>query len=120
MLKVQARNLGTVSIICLQGRVVSGETEHLRNAIHSLPEVSDVILDFARVTTVDASGLGLMLELRQQAESKGIRFELMHVSNLVRRVLEVTRLDSVFRIAPTVEYRSAAAGRRALITALAA
>lgn len=37
-----------------------------------------------------------MLELRQQAESKGIRFELMNVSKLVKRVLEITHLDSRF------------------------
>jgi anti-anti-sigma factor len=58
----------------------------------------------ARVTTVDAGGLGVMLELRQQAESKGIRFELMNVTKLVSRVLEVTRLDSVFQITSGIEF----------------
>ena len=104
MLKVHAKNLGTVAVLCLQGRIVNGETETLRNAVHSLSEVSAVILDLARVTTVDAGGLGVMLELREQAESRGIRFELMNVTKLVSRVLEVTRLDSVFQIASGVEF----------------
>ena len=103
MLKVHAKNLGTVAILCLQGRIVKGETEMLREALHSLSEVSAVILDLARVTTVDAAGLGVMLELREQAESKGIRFELMNVTKLVSKVLEVTRLDSVFEITSGVE-----------------
>ena len=104
MLKVHAKNLGTVAVLCLQGRIVNGETETLRDAVHSLSEVSAVILDLARVTTVDAGGLGVMLELREQAESKGIRFELMNVTRLVSRVLEVTRLDSVFQIRAGVEF----------------
>ncbi|HMG74106.1 MAG TPA: STAS domain-containing protein [Pyrinomonadaceae bacterium] len=104
MLKVHAKNLGTVAILCLQGRIVHGEAEILRNALQSVSEASAIIIDLARVTTVDARGLGVMLELREQAESKGIRFELMNVTKLVSRVLEVTRLDSVFQITAGVEF----------------
>ena len=104
MLKVHAKNLGTVAVLCLQGQIVNGETETLRNAVHSLSEVGVIIIDLARVTRVDAGGLGVMLELREQAESKGIRFKLMNVTKLVSRVLEVTRLDSVFQITSGVEF----------------
>jgi anti-anti-sigma factor len=120
MLKVHAKNLGTVAVLCLRGRIVNGETESLRKAVHSLSETSAVILDLARVTTVDAGGLGVMLELREQAESKGIRFELMNVSKRVSRVLEVTRLDSVFQITSGVEFFPAVSrSRRASMAALA-
>ena len=112
MLKVQAKNSGTVAVLCLQGRMVKGETEMLRKTLHSLSEVSAVILDLARVTTVDAAGLGVMLELREQAESKGIRFELMNVTKLVSKVLEVTRLDSVFEVTSGVEFFPAVSQRR--------
>ena len=112
MLKVHAKNLGTVAVLCLQGRIVKGETEILRKALHSLSEVSAVILDLARVTTIDAGGLGVMLELREQAESKGIRFELMNVTKLVSRVLEVTRLDSVFEITSGGEFFPAVSRHR--------
>ncbi len=120
MLKVHAKNLGTVAVLCLQGRIVKGETEILRNALHSVSEVSAVVLDLARVTTVDAGGLGVMLELREQAESKGIRFELMNVTKLVSRVLEVTRLDSVFQITAGVDFFPAVSrSGRAPVAALA-
>ena len=118
MLNVHARNLGTVAVLCLQGQIVTGETEILRNAVHSLSEVSAVILDFARVTTVDAGGLGVMLELRELAESKGIRFELMNVTKQISRVLELTRLDSVFPITSGVEFfPTVSPGRRAALAA---
>ena len=104
MLEVHAKNLGNIAVLCLQGQIVTGETEILRNAVHSLPEVSAVILDFARVTTIDAGGLGVMLALREQVQSKGIRFELMNVNKRISMVLELTRLDSVFQITSGVEF----------------
>ena len=120
MLKVHAKNLGNVAILCLQGRIVIGETEILCNAVNSLSAVSAVILDLARVTTVDARGLGVMLELRAQAEAKGIRFELMNVTKWVRSVLEITRLDSVFQITSGVEFFPAVSrGQRASLAELA-
>ena len=104
MLKVHTRNLGNVAVVCLQGRFVNGETASLRRAIDSQSRVSAVVLDLARVSTIDAGGLGLMLELRKQTESRGIRFKLMNPSKSVNRVLEITRLDSVFEVSSGAEF----------------
>jgi len=87
MLKVYARNLGDIAVLCLQGRLVSGETRTLREAVRSQSNVDAVVLDLARVTAIDARGLGVMLELRRQSALKGIRFKLMNVSKFTRRVL---------------------------------
>jgi len=104
MLKVHAKNLGTVAILCLQGRIVRGETATLCTVVHSQSGVTAVILDLTRVSTVDAGGLGVMLELREQTLQRGIRFELMNVSDPMSRVLEITHLDSVFQITSGVEF----------------
>ena len=47
---------------------------------------------------IDAHGLGVLLELRRDAESNGIEFRLLNVTRLVGRVLEITRLNSVFNL----------------------
>jgi len=70
----------------------------------SQSNISAVILDLARVTTIDAGGLGVMLALRERLQSNGIRFELMNVTSLVSKVLEITRLNSVFQITTAVEF----------------
>src|SRR6266849_1661113 len=120
MFRVHAKNLGSVAIVCLQGRMVRGETAALRNAVHSQSEVSAVVLDLARVSTIDAGGLGVMLELREQAQSKGIAFKLINVTKLVRRVLEITRLDSVFEVTSVADILSAVSlGRRVAAMELA-
>jgi anti-anti-sigma factor len=104
MLKIQSKKLDTVAVLSLQGQIVNGETEILRDAVESLSSVSAVKLDLERVTTVDAGGLGVMLSLREQAEAKGIRFELLNVTKQIIKVFEITHLDSVFRITSGVEF----------------
>jgi anti-anti-sigma factor len=103
MLKVQPRNSGTAVIFYLQGQIVNGETDVLRNAVVFQPNVCAVILDLAGVNIVDAAGLGAMLELREQANLKGIRFELVNLNKWVRYVLELSRLDSVFDVKTEVD-----------------
>jgi len=98
MMNVNTTNGPNVAVFCVQGRIVRGETEVLRKAVLSQRKVSVVVLDLARVNTIDAGGLGVLLELRQRAESSGIEFRLKNVTELVRQVLEITRLDTVFDI----------------------
>lgn len=117
MLKVHARKFGEVAILCLQGRIVNGESATLRRAVTLQPNGGMVVLDLARVSTIDAGGLGVLLELREQTESGGGRLKLMNVTRLVRRVLEITRLDSVFEITSTRELFPVAVPGRSASTA---
>jgi anti-anti-sigma factor len=114
MLSIHSRNLGRVAFLCMQGQIVNGETETLRQAVCARSDVSTVVLDLSRVSVVDARGLGVMLELREQVQAKGIGFKLMNVSKLVGTVLEVTRLDSVFEVTSGVEFFPAVPGRRSV------
>lgn len=98
MLNVQCKNLGTVSLFNLQGQVVIGETSVLIDAFQALPATSSVLVDLSRVTLMDAHGLGVMLQLREQAHARGMRLELMNIRQRVRELLRITRLDSVFKI----------------------
>jgi anti-sigma B factor antagonist len=109
MLKIHTRNLGDVAVLSVQGRIVNGETVSLREAVGSevaaRPQTRGraIVLDLARVSAVDASGLGLMLELRELAQRSGIRLKLANASSFVRRIFEVTRLDSVFELSTARE-----------------
>jgi len=108
MLRVHAQKLGNIAILALRGGLVAGNTAPLRNKVESLSNVSTIVLDFARVNRIDAGGLGALLELRQQIMAKGIDFKLMNVTRLVKQVLEITRLDSVFEISSEPELMRAA------------
>jgi anti-anti-sigma factor len=104
MLKVNERKLENVSVLSLEGRIVNGEAAALRENVQShfnvpsQPRGGSIILDFARVSVVDARGLGLLLELRSEAQSQGIRVRVINASRRVSRIFEITRLDSVFEV----------------------
>lgn len=104
MLKVNAKNLGTAAVLCLEGQIVNGETEILQNIVDSLPNRNTLILDLSGVSSVDAHGLGMMLQLREQALGRGMRCELMNVNKRMSKVLELTRLNSVFPVTSAVEF----------------
>ena len=109
MLNVQRKNLGTVSLLNLDGKLVIGETDTLRDVVETLPSTTSVTLDLSHVSLVDAHGLGVLLHLREQAQARDMRFELMNVSYHLREVLRMTHLDSVFQMRAGVEFLRPAA-----------
>jgi len=98
MLNVQRKNIGNVSLLNLDGNVLIGETDSLRDIMQALPLTTSVILDLSQVALVDAHGLGVLLQLREQALARGIQLELMNVTDHLRDLFRMTHLDSVFQI----------------------
>ena len=105
MLKVHAKKLNAIQVLCLEGRIVSGETEMLRNIVQlASGDTREIILDLSEVSIVDAHGLGVLLQLREQTLARGIQFELRNVSGSLYRLFEITRLNTVFDIDPGVSF----------------
>ncbi len=104
MLKVHAKKSDAVAVFNLEGQIITGETESLRSAVQSASGAGDIVLNFSKVTMVDAHGLGVLLELREQALARGIHFELINVSKRLYRIFEITRLHTVFDISCKVQF----------------
>lgn len=103
MLKIHAKKLDAVKVLSLEGQIINGNTELLRRVAQSTAGTSDMILDFSNVTIVDAHGLGVLLQLREQTLAQGIRFKIINVSKLLNRIFEITRLNTVFEINSGIE-----------------
>ena len=97
MLKVHAKKLNAVEILSLEGQIINGDTESLSSALR-LSHAGDIILDLSKVTMIDAHGLGVLLQLREQSLANGTHFKLMNMSERLSRVFEITRLNTVFEI----------------------
>lgn len=120
MLGVTISTHGNVVTLCLRGKIVIGKTGTLRKVVEAQTKSCVIMLDLARVIAIDAHGLGVLLELRQHAESTGIEFRLMNVTKLVGRVLEITRLNSVFNIVAEAEVLPAPANQFSSLRRLSA
>ena len=55
----------------------------------------DVVVDLARVTFIDAAGLGVLVGAQRRFDRAGGRLRVEHPQRCVRRVLEITALDRV-------------------------
>ena len=104
MLKVHAKKLNAVEILSLEGQIINGDTETLRSAVQLASAAGDIILDLSNVSVVDAHGLGVLLQLREQTLDNGINFELINVNESLLRIFEITRLNTVFDINSGAEF----------------
>lgn len=103
MLKVHAKRLDAIEVLSLEGQIVTGDTEVLRNVVQLADGTRELILDLSSVTTVDAHGLGVLLQLREQTLAKKISLELRNVNQPLYRIFEITRLNTVFAIDSALE-----------------
>lgn len=103
MLKVHTKKLHAAEVVCLEGQIINGDTELLRSAVQLASDTNDIVLDLSNVTIVDAHGLGVLLQLREETLAKGTHLELINVSKPLYRIFEVTRLNTVFKISSDVQ-----------------
>jgi anti-sigma B factor antagonist len=61
----------------------------------------DVSLDLSRVTFLDSTGLSFMLRLRNVADARGGRAEVLDAPACVRRLLRLVNLDGRFLLSYT-------------------
>ena len=106
-----SRVMGTKSnVLQLEGEIdlhVSPEVaESLRTVTATKPKV--VVVDLAKVTYLDSSGLAVLIEGMQNVQEYGGRFALVNVQESVQHIFEIARLDQVFQIFPDADAALAA------------
>jgi anti-sigma B factor antagonist len=100
-----ARN-GACSVVRVRGDIDMKTSPELRAVILDLFDKraqERVILDLKGVPYIDSSGVASLVEGLQEAKRRNARFILSSLNDGPRHVLDLTRLTSVFEIAPTVE-----------------
>ncbi len=91
-------------LIRLSGEVDLSWSQAVRRAVlDALAGTEPVGVYLSNVTYIDSSGIAALVEGFQAARSRGNRFALVAVSDAVRAVLELARLDRVFLLVPTAD-----------------
>ena len=94
-------NLLTVSI---EGRLVAAVAPDLREDIISkMADGTNVLFDMAKMTHIDSSGLGALVQILQKVKSGGGRVILAALQPAPKIVFDITKVSRVFEIVPTVE-----------------
>lgn len=90
---------GEVAILRCRGRLVLGDgaAPFREAARRALRRSAFVALDLDRITQMDAHGTGVLAELIELARREGRGLMVSCMSDRVRRLLRVTRLDTVIQ-----------------------
>jgi anti-anti-sigma factor len=93
-----------VAIVRCSGRLVRGKAlDDLRRGIEALHHLRVLVLDLSEIEQLDAGGLGSLLLFRRWTRSNNIQMKLVNPSPFLLRVLEATRLTSVFDVSSLEE-----------------
>jgi anti-sigma B factor antagonist len=94
-----------VTVICCNGRIAYGiEAAALSGEIAELaPQTRRVVIDLSGVEMIDAAGLGALISVALTAQACQCSIKLAAPGNLIRHLLELTKLTSVFEVYPTLD-----------------
>lgn len=97
--------LGATRIIAVQGQLVVTNRDAFKAAVQRA--LSDgaarIIVDCAAATFIDSSGLGALVSLSRAAAEQGASLHLAALSPELLSLLEMTRLDTLLSICPSVD-----------------
>ncbi|MCA1606206.1 MAG: STAS domain-containing protein [Acidobacteria bacterium] len=98
-LYINERRAGEVTILDLKGRLrVGGNTVALHKSIRCLisEKKTLILLNLAGVSYIDSCGLGELVASQVSAENHGGKIKLVGITEMLRELLTVTRLLTVF------------------------
>jgi anti-sigma B factor antagonist len=98
------REVGGVSVVELDGRIVLGEeSTALRERLKSLiaEGKKKIVLNMANIKYIDSAGLGTLVAGHVSAKSQGASVRLCHLGQKFYEVLQITKLLTVFDVYDT-------------------
>ena len=103
-LSLETQSRGDVMIVHCQGRIVYRDeaTALSRLVGEILANGSKVVLDLSGVSSIDSAGIGELAFLYTWARSRNADLKCASPSPLVRDLLDLTNLNSVLEIHPSV------------------
>ena len=104
-LSLETRVAEDFAVICCKGRIVYGiEAAALSGESAKLaPQTRRVVIDLSGVEMIDVAGLGALISVALAAQANQCWVTLAAPSNLIRQLLELTKLTSVFEVHPTLD-----------------
>jgi anti-sigma B factor antagonist len=104
-LSLETLNFGDVIIVHCQGRIVyRDEAAALSRVVGEvLGQTSNVVLDLGGVSSMDSAGIGELALAQTWAQERNVRLKCAGANSLVRTLLELTNLDTVIEVHPTLD-----------------
>ncbi len=90
------------SVLCLKGPLTLETFPSFQSAVRN-EEAATVIIDLTDVPYIDSAGLGSLVSTYVSRQKAGLRVVLTGVNDRVLQLLEITRVEPLFLIFPTLD-----------------
>jgi anti-sigma B factor antagonist len=100
-LKITVREVNGVSVVSLEGRIGLGEEANLmRDRVKTVlaSGTKKLVLNMGGVAMIDSAGLGTLVGLHHSAISCGASLRLCNLGAMLKELLQITRLFTIFDI----------------------
>jgi anti-sigma B factor antagonist len=96
---------GDVTLVEVEGQLIVGNRQDLKQQVLEQLESGDrkFVIDFAKTGYIDSSGLGVLVSLSKKIREQGGELRLSNLNDDLRTLFELTKLDTLFRIADSKE-----------------
>jgi len=110
LLRLDVEHVDDLTVISASGEIDAGTADQVGDAVSEAFHEGRrrVLLDFAHVTFIDSSGLGVLVRSHRQAEANGAVFAVVHPSPHTRKLIRVLGLDRLLSIFDSQEQAHAA------------
>lgn len=109
-LNVTVGQQGKATVVRLEGEVDLNVSPQLRTELKVLThkKLSVIVIDMSGVPYIDSSGVATLVECLQSTSRYGGELRLAALTPRASGVFEISRLDTVFSIYPSVEEAASA------------
>lgn len=99
----QVSMTGDVTVIDVQGQLIVGNRQELKQKVLDELEKGGrkFVIDFSDTGYIDSSGLGVLVSLSKKIREQGGELRLASLNEDLRTLFELTKLDTLFKIADT-------------------
>lgn len=96
---------GDVVVVDVDGQLIVGNRQELKQMILDEVEKGErkFLVDFTHTGYIDSSGLGVLVSLSKKIREQGGELRLSTLNEDLRTLFELTKLDTLFRIAGSRE-----------------
>ena len=97
MLRVDIENRADHIVVTAVGEIDASNADMVDGAISNalIDGYKQVLLDFARVTFIDSTGLGVLVKAHRSADAAEARFAIVHPTPQTRKLIRVLGLDQL-------------------------
>jgi anti-sigma B factor antagonist len=101
----QTKDASGVAVVQVEGQLIVGNRQELKDLVQAALDRGErrILIDFSRTGYIDSSGLGALVSISKKIREAGGELKLSGLNEDLRSLFELTKLDALFQISPTVD-----------------